>query len=116
VKGVPAGIVPGAVSETPFTLISAVAVIPVFAPPLALLLPEFGSLTCNWSAAIDAVTEKLWFEAPVQITDQLAGLAGTVVATDADSDVFCTVVGFVDDVVQSPGMLRVNVVSAFVGP
>jgi hypothetical protein len=115
VNGVLAGIVPGAVNETPFTLMSDVAVMLVLAPPLALSLPEFGSLTCNWSAAIVALAEKLWVEGLVQVTDQVAGLAGTVVANDAGSDVFCTVSGFADEVAV-PGMLSVNVVSASVGP
>jgi hypothetical protein len=92
------------------------AVMLVLAPPFALLLPEFGSLTCNWSAAITALAEKLWVEGLVQVTDQVAGLAGTVVATEVGSEVFCTVSGFADEVVQSPGMLSVNVVSASVGP
>jgi hypothetical protein len=115
-NGVPAGVVPGAVSETLFTLTSDVAVMLVLAPPFALSLPEFGSLTCNWSAAIDALAEKLWVEGLLQVTDQVAGLAGTVVATEVGSEVFCTVSGFADEVVQSPGMLSVNVVSALVGP
>src|SRR3990170_8400007 len=106
-NGVPAGVVPGAVSETLFTLTSDVAVMLVLAPPFALSLPEFGSLTCNSSAAIDAVAEKLCVEGLLQVTDQVAGLAGTVVATEVGSEVFCTVSGFADEVVQSPGMLSV---------
>jgi len=62
------------------------------------------------------VTESVWLEGSVQVTDQLSGLAGTVVAVEVASDVFWTVCGFVDEVVQSVGRLRVKVVSTFVGP
>jgi len=115
VNGVPAGTVPAPTSVTLFTFMSDVAVMFVLELPPALLLPLAGSLTCSWSAATDAVTEKLWLEGPVQVTDQVSGLAGTVTAVEAASDVSCTVCGFADDVVQSAGMLSVNVVSAFVG-
>jgi len=50
----------------------------------------------------------------VQVTDQDAPL--TVVAAETGSDVSCTVCGLAEDVVQSPGRLRVNVVSTFAGP
>jgi hypothetical protein len=42
------------------------------------LLPGVESFTCNWSMATEAFTEKLWFEEPVQVTDQ-AALIGVAV-------------------------------------
>jgi hypothetical protein len=79
----------------------------------ALLLLPVGSLTCNWSTATETLTGNVWVEGVVQVIDQLMPL--TDAAVDADSDVFCTVCGFADDVVQSPGRLSVNAASAFVG-
>lgn len=113
-NGAPATLLAGLLTATLFTLMSAEPVIFVLEPPPALLFPGVGSLTWSWSTAIEAVAEKLWLEAPVQLTDQLAPL--TVVAVDVASDVSCTVCGFAELVVQSAGMLRLNVVSAFTGP
>jgi hypothetical protein len=86
------------------------------APPTAALLPTVGSFACNWSIPAEAETEKLCGPVPVQVTFQVAGEAGTVVAVDAGSEVFWTMTGFVLLVVQSPGMVRVIVVSTVVGP
>jgi len=116
VNGVPAGVVPGVVSETPFTLISDVVVIFVVLLLLELLFALVGSLTCNWSTATEAVTEKLWLDGLLQVTDHVAGTSGTTVAVETSSDVSCCVNGFADEVEQSAGRLRANVVSAFVGP
>jgi hypothetical protein len=113
-KATPAGEEAGEVSEALFTLISAVAVMFVLELPLALLFPLFGSLTCNWSTATPAVIANVWLEGVVQVTDQLAPL--TFVAADVASDVSWIVCGFAEPVVQSPGRLSVNVVSAFTGP
>jgi hypothetical protein len=52
----------------------------------------------------------------VQVTDQVAGEAGKVVAVEVASEVFWMVTGFVDPVVQSLGSVRVRLVSTFVGP
>ena len=112
----PAVLLGGLLTVTPFTLMSDVPVMFVLAPPLALLFAPFGSVTCSWSIAADAVTEKLWLEALAQVTDQVTGLAGTVVVVDAGSEVSWLVCGLTEEVVQSAGMLRVNVVSVFVGP
>ena len=58
---------------------SAVAVTAVVALPLvALLFAVLESLTCCWSIATDAEPLKLWFDWPVQVTDQLA-LTGVAV-------------------------------------
>jgi len=113
-NGEPATLLAGLLTVTLFTLMSDDPVMFVLELPPALLLPLFGSLTCSWSAAIDAVTEKLWLEAPLQVTDQDAPL--TVVAVETASDVSCTVCGFAEDVVQSAGRLRLKVVSALTGP
>jgi hypothetical protein len=51
----------------------------------------------------------------VHVTDQEAG-APTVVGVDVGSEVLSTVCGLLDVVVQSPGSVRVNAVSVFVGP
>jgi hypothetical protein len=106
----------GAVTATLCTLMSAVAVTVVLALPVALLLLVLGSETWSWSMAAVAETENEWAEGDVQVTDQVAGLAGTGVAVDTARLVFCTVTGLVEDVVQSPGRLRVRVVSTLVGP
>jgi hypothetical protein len=63
-----------------------------------------------------AVTEKLWADGLEQVTDQEAGLAGTVVAVDVARLVSWTTTGLGEDVVQSPGRLRFSVVSTLVGP
>ena len=110
----PATLLTGLPTVTLFTLMSDVPVMFVLEPLLALSFPLTGSLTCSWSIAIDPVTEKLWLDAPVQVTDQLAPL--TAVTVETASDVSWMVCGLPDEVVQSPGMLSVNVVSAFVGP
>jgi hypothetical protein len=52
----------------------------------------------------------------VQVTDQVAGEAGTVVGVEVASDVFWTVTGFAEPVVQSDGSVSVSVVSAVTGP
>jgi hypothetical protein len=52
----------------------------------------------------------------VQVTDQVAGEAGTVVAVEVAREVFWTVTGFAEPVVQSLGSVNVSVVSTFVGP
>jgi hypothetical protein len=53
----------------------------------------------------------------VQLTDQLAGEPGTVVdGAEMASEVLLTVTGFVPVTVQSPGAVRVSVVSTLVGP
>jgi hypothetical protein len=46
-------------TETLLTLTSEVASTFVFALFEPLLLPELGSVTCNWSTTVDADTEKL---------------------------------------------------------
>jgi hypothetical protein len=84
--------------------------------PVPVLLDALGSETWSWSTATLAVTVKLWLDGLVQVTDQEAGLAGTVVAVDVGRLVFWTVTGLVEDVVQSPGRVRVRVVSTLVGP
>ena len=84
-------------------------------PPAPLFAP-LGSLTWSWSMAAEALTGKVWLDGVEQVTDQVSGLAGTVAAMEVASDVFWTVCGFADDVVQSPGRLSVKVVSEFVGP
>ena len=112
----PAVLLGGLLTVTPFTLMSDVPVMFVLEPPLALSLALAGSLTCSWSIAADAVTEKLWLEALAQVTDQVTGLAGTVVAVDVGSELSWLVCGFPEEVAQSAGRLSVNVVSAFVGP
>jgi len=115
-NGVPAETLAGAVTETPVVFTSVAVVMLVVLLPLALLFVEFGSATCNWSMAALALTEKVWSDGFVQVTDQVSGLPGTVVAVDVASDVSCTVCGFAEDVVQSPGSVNVNVVSTVVGP
>jgi hypothetical protein len=112
----PATLLGGLLTVTPFTLMSDVPVMLVLEPPLALSLALAGSVTCNWSIAAAAVTEKLWLEALAQVTDQVTGLAGTVVAVDVGSELSWLVCGFPEEVAQSAGRLSVNVVSAFVGP
>src|SRR5947208_596208 len=74
------------------------------------------SETCSWSTAAVVVTEKLCADGLVQVTDQVIGLAGTVVAVEVASDVSCTVCGLPEEVVQSVGRLSVNVVSTLVAP
>jgi len=114
VNAVPAAADAGDDTVTLFTLMSDVAVMFVAELPLALLFPLFGSLTCSWSAATEAVTANVWLDGVVQVTDQLAPL--TVVAADTGSDVSWIVFGLGDEVAQSAGRLRLNVVSAFAGP
>jgi hypothetical protein len=65
---------------------SEVAVMLVLEPPPLLLLPPAGSVTCSWSMDADTVVEKLWFDAPVQVTDQVGPVTG--VAVDPARDVF----------------------------
>jgi hypothetical protein len=86
VKAVPVFAVAGdeAVDAVTFTSVS--ALMPVVVLLLVMLLfAEFESVTCSWSTATAAVDVKLWFEGPVQVTDQEA-LTG--VAVDCASDVF----------------------------
>jgi uncharacterized protein YaaW (UPF0174 family) len=52
----------------------------------------------------------------VQVTFQVAGLAGTAVAVDVGNEVFWTTTGLVLLVVQSLGNVSVRVVSTVVGP
>ncbi len=106
----------GATTVTPVTFTSAAVVMLVLALPEPELLPELESLTCSWSIAAAAATEKLWLDGLVQVTDHEAGTAGTVVTIETASDESCIVCGLVEEVVQSPGKLRVSVVSAFTGP
>jgi len=112
----PAALLAGLVTVTLFTLMSEVAVMFVLLLPLAVLFELVGSITCSWSMAAEAVAEKLWLDGPVQVTSHDTGTAGTVVAVEVGSDVFCTVCGLAEDVVQSAGTLRLNVVSTLVGP
>jgi hypothetical protein len=77
-----------------------------------LLLPAVESVTCSWSMPAEALTENEWFEEFAQVTCQEVF---TGVAVDCTRDVFWTVTGFVLPVVQSPGRLSVNVVSAITG-
>lgn len=102
--------------ETVLTFTSEVAVTAVVEFPEALLLPAAGSLTCSWSTDTDADTENWWDEGFVQVTDQVAGLAGAVAVTDVDSDVSCAVCGLAEAVEQSGGSASVRVVSALTGP
>jgi hypothetical protein len=64
---------------------------------------------------MDAVasTVKVWFEGPLQDTDQETD--AVVVGVDVGRDVFCEVAGFWEAVEQSPGRLRENVVSVLTG-
>jgi hypothetical protein len=114
VKAALAALFGGEETETVLTLMSDVAVMPVLEMPLALLLPPIGSLTWGWSTATEALTGKVWLEGVEQVTDQVTPFTG--VAVDVGSEVFSTVCGFAEEVVQSDGRLSVNVVSAFVGP
>jgi hypothetical protein len=114
-NAVPAAFVAGDDTATLSTLKSDERVTDVTAFFVAELLPDVGSVTCSWSTVAVAVTEIVWLDGFVHVTDQVNGLAGTVAAIDVTSDVFCTVCGFADEVVQSPGRLRVNSVSTFVG-
>jgi hypothetical protein len=104
----------GLATVTVLTLMSEVALMPVFELPLALLLPPVGSLRWGWSMAAEALTEKPWLDELPHVTDQVAPL--TVVGVDVGSDVSWIVSGLADVVVQSPGRVTVNVVSTFVGP
>ena len=116
-KGEPLAAEAGLDTVVLFTLMSEVARMFVVAPlPTLVLLVEVGSETWSWSTAAVVVTEKLWADGLVQVTDQLTGLAGTVVAVEVGSEVFCTVCGLVEEVVQSVGRLSVKVVSTLVGP
>jgi hypothetical protein len=115
-KGLPAAAEAGAEAETLFTFISEAAVMLVVELPAVLLLPLVGSLTWSWSTVTDAATENWCADGLVHVTDQLAGLPGTAAVTEVESEVFWTVCGLVDEVVQSPGRARVSVVSAFTGP
>jgi hypothetical protein len=116
VKGVPALAVAGAVAVEAVTLRSAEAVIGVTSLFDPLLLAGFVSTTCCWSTTREVLTVNVWFEGFVQVTFHETGLPGTVVPEDTARDVFCTVSGFVDGVVQPPGITSVNVVSTFTGP
>jgi hypothetical protein len=60
-----------------------------------------------------AVTEKLWLDGLVHVTDHDPF---TGVAVDVGRDVSWTTAGFVLLVVQSPGSVRASVVSTFAGP
>ena len=111
------GALAGLFAVTLVTLMSEMARTLVVAPlPTFVLLVEVGSETCNWSTAAVVVTEKLCAEGLLQVTDQLTGLAGTVVAVEVARDVSCTVCGLPEEVVQSVGRLSVKVVSTLVGP
>ena len=112
----PAAFDAGDATVTLLTFRSDVRVTDVTALMLAELLPAVGSLTWSWSTVAEAVTERVWLEGSVHVTDQLKGLAGTVVAAEVVSDVFCTVCGFAEEVVQSVGRLSANDVSTLVGP
>jgi hypothetical protein len=113
VKAVPALAEAGDEAVDADTLMSVDALTAVVELALVmLLLPVFESSMCCWSIEADAADEKLWFEAPVHVTDQDAF---TGVAVDCARDVFCTVTGLVLLVVQSPGSVRVNVVSTLTG-
>jgi hypothetical protein len=106
----------GAPTETLETLMSAEAntlVVELLEP---LSFPGVGSETWSWSMAVEAVTEKLWADGSVQVTDQLAGEAGTVTGVEVASEESATVTGLVEAVVQSAGSVSVSVVSTFVGP
>jgi hypothetical protein len=87
----------------------------VFELLLLELFPVVESETWSWSTATLTPTEKLWADGFVQVTDQEAG-APTVVGADVARDVSATVCGLAEEVVQSPGSVSVNVVSALVGP
>ena len=113
-KAEPAALEAGLLTLTLFTLMSDVAPMSVVLLPLALLLALTGSLTCSWSAAAEALTWNWWLETVEHVTDHVGPT--TVVAVETASDVSCVVCGFVELVVQSGGMLRLNVVSTFVGP
>jgi hypothetical protein len=115
-NGVPAEALAGAVTLTPAALTSVAVLIAVALLLLALSFAGVGSATCNWSIAAVAVTENVWSDGSVQVTDQAIGLPGTTVAAEVPSTVSCAVCGFADDVVQSAGRLNVKVVSTFVGP
>jgi hypothetical protein len=107
---------PGLDNETLLTFTSEEATMFVFEVFERVLLLDVGSSTWIWSIATVAFTEKLCADGFVQVTDHVAGEVGTVVATDVASDVFCTVVGFGEPVVQSLGSVNVRVVSTLVGP
>ena len=113
-NGVPAEALVGAVTAARTVLTSVVAVMLAVLLPVPLLLALLGSATCSWLTAAEAPTENVWFDGPVQVTDQLGPL--TVVAVDVGSDVLATVCGFAEEVVQSAGKVKVNVVFTFVGP
>ena len=115
-NGEPPALDAGLLTVTLVTLTSAVAPMSVVLLPLAVLFALAGSVTCNWSIAADAVTEKLWLETVVHVTDQVIGLPGTIVGVEAGSDESCSVCGLADGVVQSGGRLSVNVVSTLAGP
>jgi hypothetical protein len=86
VKAVPAFADAGAEAVEAVTLMSVEAFTAVMALALASeLLAGAESTTWSWSIAADAVEVKLWFDGPVQVTDQEA-LMG--VATDCAREVF----------------------------
>ena len=104
----------GVDTDTLDTFRSAVDVTAVFAVLLALSLAPFESETCCWSIVAAASTVKTWLDGLVQVTDQDTG--GVTTAVETASEVSWTVVGLASPVEQSPGRLRVNVVSTLVGP
>jgi hypothetical protein len=113
----PAVAVAGAVAVEAVTFTSVLAVTAVVALALVMLLfAGFVSTTCCWSTAIVPVTEKAWLDGLVQVTDQEAGLPGTVTAEETANEVFCTTCGFVDEVVHPGGSVSERVVSTFTGP
>jgi hypothetical protein len=115
-KAEPAFADAGLDTETLETFTSEVASMFVFELLEPALFPGVGSETCNWSIDAVAVTERLWADGLVQVTDQLAGDAGTVVAVEMTRDVFWTVCGLAEPVVQSAGRVRANAVSTLAGP
>ena len=84
----------------------------VLALPPRELFERLGSVECSASRTVEAATENAWGEGVVHVTDQDAGIG---VAVDIGSEVSFTNTGFVEDVVQSPGMVRLIVLSAFAG-
>jgi hypothetical protein len=115
-KAVPTFTEPGLDTETLLTFTSDEATMFVLELLDPVLFPGVGSSTWIWSIATVAFTEKLCADGFVQVTDHVAGEAGTVVATDVAREVFWTDAGFGEPVVQSPGSVKASVVSTLVGP
>jgi hypothetical protein len=113
IKAVPTFAVAGLDADAADTLMSVRPEIPVVVLLLVIeLFAEVESARWSWSIATEAVEAKLWLEAPVQVTDQEVF---TGAPTDCASGVFWTVTGLGLLVVQSRGIARVKVVSAFTG-